>query len=443
MLNIKKFVVGFLAALCMISALLPAALAAPAEDDGSWDKLIADFLDKYEDRNKSCSITLGYRNLVTGEEHFYKGGEYMVACSMYKVPLNMYFTEKVYNGEIDWDTEIGGVKYSDILEGSIVRSSNSKSELLINEIGTYNDYRRAICQYMGEDPDTVDAKYYENNFFTAEQMIFCLRTLYEDQERFPGLIDRMLEAEPERFFNYHEQKYAVAHKYGYLSDPSYGKRYQNDCAIVYTDEPIAIVMFTDNSPDSDNALADYCTLMADYAQSHLKPAASPAAKPAASVTPSASPAAEASPTPSPEVSPSPTPTPVPTKSPTYAMGKRVAEFALQYVGYNYLYGGKEPETGFDCSGLVYYTYGCFGYRLDRTAAAQAKNGEHVEPDALEPGDILCFYNGGSWIGHVGIYIGDGEYVHAQNEATGVIVSAVSDVKCKIEARRILIPGAEL
>ena len=125
------------------------------------------------------------------------------------------------------------------------------------------------------------------------------------------------------------------------------------------------------------------------------------------------------------------------------MGKRVAEFALQYVGYNYLYGGKEPETGFDCSGLVYYTYGCFGYRLDRTAAAQAANGEHVELDELEPGDILCFYNGGSWIGHIGIYIGDGEYVHAQNEATGVIISAVSDVKCKIEARRILIPGAEL
>ena len=206
MLNIKKLVAGFLAALCMISALLPAALAAPAEDDGDWDKIIADFLDKYEDRNKSCSITLGYRNLVTGEEHFYKGGEYMVACSMYKVPLNMYFTEKVYNGEMDWDTEIGGVKYSDILEGSIVRSSNSKSELLINEIGTYDDYRRAICQYMGENPDTVDAKYYENNFFTAEQMIFCLRTLYKNQERFPGLIDRMLEAEPDRFFNYHEQQ---------------------------------------------------------------------------------------------------------------------------------------------------------------------------------------------------------------------------------------------
>ena len=109
-MKIKNFVTGLLAALCLTAVLCPAALAAPVEDDGSWDKIIENFLDKYEDRNKSCSITLGYRNLVTGEEHFYKGGEYMVTCSMYKVPLNMYFTEKVYNGEMDWDTEIGGVK---------------------------------------------------------------------------------------------------------------------------------------------------------------------------------------------------------------------------------------------------------------------------------------------------------------------------------------------
>ena len=69
--------------------------------------------------------------------------------------------------------------------------------------------------------------------------------------------------------------------------------------------------------------------------------------------------------------------------------------------------------------------------------AQSRNGEHVEADAMEPGDIICFYNGGNYIGHVGIYIGNGEYVHAQSSATGVIVSELSDVSCKTEVRRIL------
>ena len=81
------------------------------------------------------------------------------------------------------------------------------------------------------------------------------------------------------------------------------------------------------------------------------------------------------------------------------------------------------------------------YRLSRALAQQMCKADYL--DTLQPGDILCFYSGGSYIGHVGIYIGDGENVHAQNEATGVIVSALSDVTCKIEARRILIPGAEL
>ena len=77
-MKIKNFVTGLLAALCLTAVLCPAALAAPVEDDGSWDKIIANFLDKYEDRNKSCSITLGYRNLVTGEEHFYPAADMLV-----------------------------------------------------------------------------------------------------------------------------------------------------------------------------------------------------------------------------------------------------------------------------------------------------------------------------------------------------------------------------
>lgn len=153
----------------------------------------------------------------------------------------------------------------------------------------------------------------------------------------------------------------------------------------------------------------------------------------------------------PYISPTPAPTPVPDApevpqeeqdwdadepSATYATGQEVADLAQQYVGYNYVWGGMSPETGFDCSGLVYYVYQQFGYELNRTASAQAGDGSHVENDALEPGDILCFYKNGG-IGHAGIYVGDGNYVHAQDSATGVIVSPLSERKGGFEARRIL------
>ena len=124
---------------------------------------------------------------------------------------------------------------------------------------------------------------------------------------------------------------------------------------------------------------------------------------------------------------------------SYEKGQQIAQFALQYVGYNYAWGGKDPSTGFDCSGLVYYTYQHFGYTLNRVAQDQARNGVAVSADDLQPGDILCFYSGSSYIGHSGIYIGNGMFVHAQNSATGVVITelAGSYYNRGFEARRIV------
>lgn len=148
---------------------------------------------------------------------------------------------------------------------------------------------------------------------------------------------------------------------------------------------------------------------------------------AADITPS--PAADAS-----VPSPTPVPTPIPTLNPTPAPteppyeGELIAEYALQYDGYDYLYGGKDPETGFDCSGLVFYVYRQFGYRLNRVAEDQAKNGEEVESlDDLLPGDVLCFsWITGSYINHAGIYIGDGCFIHAMDSEHGVLVSSLDE-----------------
>ena len=141
--------------------------------------------------------------------------------------------------------------------------------------------------------------------------------------------------------------------------------------------------------------------------------------------------------------PDPTPAPAPITPPvddgTLAKGQQIANFAQQFVGYPYLWGGKDPSTGFDCSGFVYYVYGQFGYSLNRVAADQALNGVHVDADQIQPGDVLCFYSGGSYIGHTGIYIGGGMFVHAANSRSGVIISELSGYYSErgFEARRIV------
>ena len=103
------------------------------------------------------------------------------------------------------------------------------------------------------------------------------------------------------------------------------------------------------------------------------------------------------------------------------LGRQIAEYTLQFVGYDYVWGGTSPSTGFDCSGLMYYVYSQFGYQLNRVAEDQARNGVHVDPSDLQPGDILCFYSNG-YIGHVGMYIGNGQFVHAANSRSGVIIT---------------------
>lgn len=121
-----------------------------------------------------------------------------------------------------------------------------------------------------------------------------------------------------------------------------------------------------------------------------------------------------------------------------SVGQQIVNTAMQYLGYSYVYGGMTP-SGFDCSGFVKYVYSLNGYTLDRTAASQSTNGVHVDKADLQPGDILCFSNGG-YIGHVGIYIGDGNFIHASNSTTGVITTNLDSTSYSnrlAECRRIV------
>lgn len=98
-----------------------------------------------------------------------------------------------------------------------------------------------------------------------------------------------------------------------------------------------------------------------------------------------------------------------------ASSNEIVEFALRFLGTPYVWGGNTP-SGFDCSGYVKYVYAHFGINLPRRASEQATVGQTVSLDEAQPGDLVFFY---SPISHVGIYLGDGMFVHAPR--TGDVV----------------------
>ena len=118
-----------------------------------------------------------------------------------------------------------------------------------------------------------------------------------------------------------------------------------------------------------------------------------------------------------------TPTPAPSAAPVYVAvnstgGQAVVDTAKQFLGVPYVWGGTSPD-GFDCSGLCYYVYQLLGYSINRVAhSIYTGSGTAVSRDQLAPGDIICFGNS-DYVWHVGIYVGDNQFIHAPN--TGAVV----------------------
>ena len=121
-------------------------------------------------------------------------------------------------------------------------------------------------------------------------------------------------------------------------------------------------------------------------------------------------------------------------------GTSVVEYAKNYLGCKYVSGGSSPSTGFDCSGFTSYVYKNFGVSLSRSSKGQINDGVAVSRSDLQPGDIVVFNNSGNTaIGHVGIYIGGDNFIHAANPSQGVTITSLSSSyygKRYVGARRV-------
>ena len=127
-----------------------------------------------------------------------------------------------------------------------------------------------------------------------------------------------------------------------------------------------------------------------------------------------------------------------TQNSTAASSKasEIIAYAKQFLGNPYVYGGSSLTNGTDCSGFTMSIYGHFGYSLNRSSRDQVHNGRAVSLDALQPGDLV-FYAYGGVIGHVAIYIGNGQIIHASSPSTGIMISKLNYGTAPCAARRIL------
>lgn len=267
-----KKLVSYILILSVCFSLLPAAfgegilgaLESSGFDrsaDDAWDNyvnLLLDYTDS-ADPGPYGKLAFGYYNFLTGEEYYYNGDEYMIAASLYKVPLNMAAAD----GKSP-DEQILGMKMSEYQYFTLCESSNELSENLFNSMGGYGVFKNTAKEYCCDSPDEeVPYNFSYDNIFTARQMIRCLKVLQGDPDRFPGVLDAMKINKEDASFKRDVQWCEIASKNGWYSDGTY-HTVANDLGVVYTTQTFAIVMMTDNMPNSNELMADYCTLMCDY-----------------------------------------------------------------------------------------------------------------------------------------------------------------------------------
>ena len=130
--------------------------------------------------------------------------------------------------------------------------------------------------------------------------------------------------------------------------------------------------------------------------------------------------------------------PAPTQTyaaPAGSGGADLVNYANQFVGNSYKWGGTSLTNGADCSGFVQSVYANYGYSLPRTAAQQSGAGTEVSLSDIQAGDLLFYSNGGD-IGHVAIYEGNGQIVHASNSRDGIKTSSY-DYRTPVKAVRVI------
>lgn len=210
-------------------------------------------------------ISVGYYYSATGDSWYFNGDKWFYPASMYKVPLVMLLAEKVYNGELSQDSQVYDGVVADIEEHILTYSNNDWAHAIRKYLGGDAKWREDAKKYAQLKEEDYDPDYLDYCYFSNRYMTQVMTTLYTQRERFPNVVECLLNAQPEGYYRQTlGEQYEIAQKYGSFED-SRGVKFNHCAAIIYTPNPIVVTVMTSNVTRYEAVIAQIGKILADYA----------------------------------------------------------------------------------------------------------------------------------------------------------------------------------
>ncbi len=241
--------------------------AAESAVETDLETLLAQFREEWgldED-----NFAMAYVNLETGEYAVFQYDQWMVAGSVFKVPLAMLYYDKINAGELTAQSTVGGLTLGSALERIIVNSDNDAAKTLMYAIGNnvWSNYRALLTQYSDQD---YDSRFYSENVMNCHYMVDCLTYLYENSANYTTLLEDMAAAMPGMYFQKYVTDYTVCHKYGLYEGAV------NDVAIVYGPQTYILAAFSQDVWDAETMLGELNQLLCQRLETLMEQAAAEA-----------------------------------------------------------------------------------------------------------------------------------------------------------------------
>ena len=210
------------------------------------------------------NISIGYCYLDTGDTWYYNGDAWNFGAGVYYVPLMMILAERESRGELTQSSNINGLTLEEAERYVLTYSNNTYAHQMMNYIGTDKEVRKLYQNYSPLPEAYYDADFLDYSYFTVRFLTDVMKTLYNESERFPNIIECMKNSDNGSVFHgAMGGAYEVAQKYGNYIDRR-NVEFNNTIGIIYTPHPFVLTVMTKNLGINHEVMWDLAVIFKDY-----------------------------------------------------------------------------------------------------------------------------------------------------------------------------------